>query len=478
MNIREIITILLSSRVGKIGVVFFILLVVVSLYVVMAYPMDFGPRSWNNPTVWADNPKNVSPAWTNIFSQTKQVAHTNFKATEPNQVTIGTNETTFFYTSKLSYDYDEFPTFTSFTIDNITYHSQPPIITLAIARPDGREILLYRHVVLGPSPSETMPISRYTETPHRVYLSGDNTVLFNITDYLRGEFDLDIAVPKLRGIIDKVIFGTPGGEGQDFSVLQGKYNIITTARTYHPDDSIGEVSFVLGGSVYGFMGTDATGRDLAVGLLFGFPIALLIGLTTAILTTIIGTAMGIISGYSGGKIDTIIRGTVDTLLTVPGLVVLISIASTIREEISVNLMALVVASLAWMWPTRTIRSQVLTLRERAYVHMAKLNGMNTMEIIWKELFPNLLPYLAANLAGAVSWAVLATIGLEALGLGPQNEPTVGMTIYWSITFSALIRGMWWWWSIPILFLALLFVSLILIAAGLDELANPKQRKAT
>ena len=225
-------------------------------------------------------------------------------------------------------------------------------------------------------------------------------------------------------------------------------------------------------------GTDDSGRDLLAVMVVGVPLTLRIGFLAGAVGLGVGIMLGFLSGYVGGKVDAAIRGTVDTLLTVPGLVVLISIASTIRGEISVNLMALVVASLAWMWPTRTIRSQVLTLRERAYVHMAKLNGMNTMEIIWKELFPNLLPYLAANLAGAVSWAVLATIGLEALGLGPQNEPTVGMTIYWSITFSALIRGMWWWWSIPIVFLALLFVSLIMIAAGLDELANPKQRKAT
>ena len=176
--------------------------------------------------------------------------------------------------------------------------------------------------------------------------------------------------------------------------------------------------------------------------------------------------------------ESILTVTVDTLLTVPSLVVLISIASTIREEISLNIMALVVASLSWMWPTRTIRSQVLTLRERSYIQMAKLNGMGTGEIIWKELFPNLLPYLAANFANAVSWSVLATIGLEALGLGPQNEPTLGMTIYWAITFSSLIRGMWWWWAIPIFFLVLLFVGLFLVAMGLDELANPKQRIAS
>jgi len=224
-------------------------------------------------------------------------------------------------------------------------------------------------------------------------------------------------------------------------------------------------------------GTDDSGRDLLAVMVVGVPLTLRIGLLAGLVGLGLGTVLGFTSGYVGGKVDTVIRGSVDTLLTVPGLVVLISVASTIREEISVNIMALVVASLSWMWPTRTIRAQVLTMRERAYVQMAKLNGMNTLEIIWKELFPNLLPYLAANFANAVNWAILASIGLEALGLGPQNDPTVGMTIYWAVTFSALIRGMWWWWAVPILFIGLTFVGLIMIAAGLDELANPKQRKA-
>jgi len=224
-------------------------------------------------------------------------------------------------------------------------------------------------------------------------------------------------------------------------------------------------------------GTDDSGRDLLAVMVVGVPLTLRIGLLAGAVGLGVGIFLGFTSGYLGGAVDTLIRGTVDTLLTVPGLVVLISIASTIREEISVNLMALVVASLSWMWPTRTIRAQVLTMRERTYVSIAKLNGMGTWEIIWKELLPNLLPYLAANFANAVNWAILSSIGLEALGLGPQNDPTVGMTIYWAITFSALIRGMWWWWAIPIFFIGLVFVGLIMIAAGLDELANPKQRKA-
>jgi len=223
-------------------------------------------------------------------------------------------------------------------------------------------------------------------------------------------------------------------------------------------------------------GTDDQGRDLFAVMVVGVPLTLRIGFLAGGVGLGIGIVLGFLGGYLRGTVDAIIRGTVDTLLTVPGLVVLITVASTIREAISVDMMAMVVASLAWMWPTRTIRSQVISLRERAYVQMAKLNGMNTLEIIWKELFPNLLPYLAASFVGAVSSAVLATIGLEALGLGPQNAPTVGMTIYWAFVFNSIIRGMWWWWGVPIVFLVLLFVGLFLISAGLDEIANPKLRK--
>ncbi|MEZ4683510.1 MAG: ABC transporter permease subunit [Caldilineaceae bacterium] len=86
-----------------------------------------------------------------------------------------------------------------------------------------------------------------------------------------------------------------------------------------------------------------------------------------------------------------------------------------------------------------MRSQVLTMRERAYVEVARLNGLNNLEIIFKELIPNLLPYLAASFVGAVSSAVLAAIGLEALGLGPQSEPTLGMTIYWARYYNGLPR---------------------------------------
>ncbi len=223
-------------------------------------------------------------------------------------------------------------------------------------------------------------------------------------------------------------------------------------------------------------GTDDQGRNLLAVAVVGLPLTLEIGLIAGAVAIVIGTLLGLTAGYVGGWIDYIIRGICDILLTVPGLVVLITVAASIKGSISVQLMALIVAGLAWMWPARTIRSQVLSLRERAYIQMAKLSGMRTDEIILREIMPNLLPYLAASFVGSVAAAILASVGLEALGLGPQNEPTLGMTIYWSITFNAVIRGMWWWLLMPIVLIVLLLVSLFLMSAGLDEIANPRLRK--
>ena len=224
------------------------------------------------------------------------------------------------------------------------------------------------------------------------------------------------------------------------------------------------------------LGTDTAGRELLPVLIEATPRAFEVGLLAGFIALSIGTILGFLAGYLGGKTDTVISGLADTLLPIPALAVLVVIASTIKTTMTVEVMALIVASLAWMTPTRTIRAQVLTMRERSYVQVARLSGTSTMDVIFRELMPNLLPYLGAGFVSAVGAAVLACLGLEALGLGPQNEPTLGMTIFWIMEFSAFLRGMWWWILPPVVILIVLFVGLYLINAGLDELANPRLRR--
>jgi peptide/nickel transport system permease protein len=224
-------------------------------------------------------------------------------------------------------------------------------------------------------------------------------------------------------------------------------------------------------------GTDRQGRDLLAAMVAGTPLTLRIGFIAGFLGVGIGAMLGFVSAYYRGRVDTIIRGIVDIGLTVPGLLVLIIIAVSLKGGLTVDQMAIVVASLAWLNPTRTIRAQVLSLRERGYVDVASLSGMSGPEIIVKELMPNLLPYLAATLVNAVSSAILASIGLEVLGLGAVESPTLGMTLYWVNYNAALINGWWWWWLAPIVIILIVFLGLFFLTVGLDEIANPRLRRA-
>ncbi len=131
-------------------------------------------------------------------------------------------------------------------------------------------------------------------------------------------------------------------------------------------------------------------------MVVGTPLTLRIGFIAGFLGVGIGTVLAFVAGFYRGLVDTLIRGIADIGLTVPGLLVLIIIAVSVRGGLTVNEMALIVASLAWLNPTRTIRAQVLTLRERGYVEVARLSGMNGPEIIFREMMPNLLPYLGGN----------------------------------------------------------------------------------
>jgi peptide/nickel transport system permease protein len=224
-------------------------------------------------------------------------------------------------------------------------------------------------------------------------------------------------------------------------------------------------------------GTDRQGRDLLAVMVAGTPLTLRIGFIAGFLGVGIGAILGFVSAYYRGKVDVIIRGIADIGLTVPGLLVLIIIAVSIKEGLTVDQMAIIVASLAWLNPTRTIRAQVLSLRERGYVEVARLSGMSGPEIIFKEMMPNLLPYLAATLVNTVSNAILASIGLEVLGLGPIESPTLGMTLYWVNYNAALLNGWWWWWTAPIVIILVVFLGLFFLTVGLDEIANPRLRRA-
>jgi peptide/nickel transport system permease protein len=115
-------------------------------------------------------------------------------------------------------------------------------------------------------------------------------------------------------------------------------------------------------------------------------------------------------------------------------------------------------------------------RWTAITSIATKRGTTAPGIIVKEMMPNLMPYVPASFVNAVAAAILASVGLEALGLGPFDSPTIGMTIYWNIFYSSILLGLWWWLMPPIIAIILVFVGLFMVSAGMDEWANPRLRR--
>lgn len=225
------------------------------------------------------------------------------------------------------------------------------------------------------------------------------------------------------------------------------------------------------------LGTESNGRDILAVIITGAPRSFQVGLIAAGVGLGVGILLGFTAGFMRGWVDNVIRTLADSVITIPSLALLILVSSYVRV-VDISSMALILALFSWAGPTRLIRAQVLSLRERGYVRMARLSGISTFDIMFREMLPNMLPYLASSLAGNVAGAILAATSLEALGLGPARIPTLGMTIFYAISSSAVIRGMWWWWGFPILILVVIFSGLFLMAIGLDEIANPRLRGAT
>lgn len=226
------------------------------------------------------------------------------------------------------------------------------------------------------------------------------------------------------------------------------------------------------------LGTDFFGADMLPAMVVGMWQTALIGVLAGGLGTVIGVVLGFISAYFGGFIDMGIKGICQILTPIPAFLIQVIIAGSIdKRSVTIYTMAFVVVLLAWMGPTLVIRSQVLSMKERQFVSVAKLSGVGDLGIIFGEILPNLLPFIAAAFVGQVFGAVFGSFYLGVLGLGPLREPLMGNIIWQALKQSAFFNG-WWWWPVwPSLALVLILSSLALINMGMDEIANPRVRRS-
>lgn len=463
------------SPAGLVGAAILALFTLISLYVLVTYPLDYGTRYWSNPKYWEEYPKLVPPEWVNYFSAQKLPRRYVSELHKPSEVAGNIKRWVFIY----EFDADKFPTGIILKYDNLTFYGDLPIVSLKVKRPDGREVVLldYDGGIPPPRPGEQPPYVRFVESPRTIVLGAEPQVIRKATVFAN-ELGVNCTIADVRdgNLLPYIVFGEAAGPGcvaDSFKPLRGRY-VFEVELVGDPRDGVGLVKLVVQGAVYGFMGTDYLGRDLAQGLLFGFPVALFIGGVVALFSTLIGMALGIVSGYIGGKVDEAIQRFADVMNNLPTLPLLILFVFVLGRSLFNIILVLVL--FGWAGVTIIVRSMVLSIRNSQFIEAAKLAGAGRLWIMRKHVLPPVLPYSFALIIFNIPGAILSEAGLSFLGLGDPSIPTWGQILQQAFDNGALQNFAWWWILPPGILIVLTAVGFVLIFFALEPLVNPRLRR--
>ena len=227
------------------------------------------------------------------------------------------------------------------------------------------------------------------------------------------------------------------------------------------------------------LGTDNFGRDVLTQLVKATGVSLLIGFVAGAIATLIGLGLGLLAGYVGGLMDDGIMFVTNLFTVIPTIVLLILISFSIGQEHRGPVtIAVVIGFTSWVWTTRAVRAQVISLRNRDHVNLSKLSGHSTARIILLSILPFIASYVVMAFILQISTGILAEAGLSILGLGPRTTetPTLGLMLNWAFIYQAQILGKWWAYIPVILVIALIAFSLNLMNTGLDQVFNPALRE--
>ena len=223
------------------------------------------------------------------------------------------------------------------------------------------------------------------------------------------------------------------------------------------------------------LGTDYSGRDNLIQLIYGGKDIMIVAFLTGIITTIVAVVVGSFSAFVGGWVDSLLMEIVNIWLTVPHFPLLAVLAVLIKLD-SPWLLALLLAFLGWAGQARMVRAQVLTLRRRDYVEAAIGLGMGTPHILFRELLPNMMSFILISLVFAMTSAIYQQTGLVFLGLQPYSSANWGVMLSMAYARGAMFQvDAAWNLLTPVGAIALFELSLVLFSRSLDELFTPRLR---
>lgn len=449
---REIKKEILKSKLGMAGIVILATLIVMSVVAIVTIPVDTF-KEWNNPSNWISYPKVASPAWINLFLSEKIPEHKILD--KPAEYRDKTGDITVVANQfGVDFEYDDFPN--DFIYEFEAQYVGAPLLQISVIRPD--EIKLHLMSMQLPN------FESATIHGERIF-STDKMIRKNIQ---LQSTSFNFPLEKLS--TEDIVFSQTDSN----EPLKGRYVFVVNIYGNDLNVDVLKSKMIIGGKSFGALGTDEFRRDLAIGLLWGTPLALFIGITVSISSVILGLLYGVYAGYKGKSSDEIMMRFNDVIYALPALPFLIILSVTISNSIFLMIGFLMI--FGWVGIAKVARSMSLQIKTRGYVEASEIMGQKSSKIILRHILPQLLPYAFASIAISVPAAITTEAGLSFLGLGDPSFPTWGQILHDASVYGATARGIWWWIIPPGMMIAITGLAFVFIGNAFDTIVNPKLKR--
>jgi peptide/nickel transport system permease protein len=239
-----------------------------------------------------------------------------------------------------------------------------------------------------------------------------------------------------------------------------------------PGDRLKPPCWVFGGDTKYILGTDSTGRDLLSRIIYGARVSLTVAVIGITISAVFGTLMGLIAGYFGGLIDLIIMRIVDVMMSLPVLFMALALAAVIPA--GMGIIILIVSVFGWVHFARILRGEVLSLKERDFVALARVAQASPTRIIFRHILPNLVNTLTVLATLDIGGVIMFEAGFSFIGFGVQPPtPSWGNILSEGQNY---LTTAWWIATFPGLALMAMIFSCNFIGDWLRDALDPKLRQ--
>lgn len=225
-----------------------------------------------------------------------------------------------------------------------------------------------------------------------------------------------------------------------------------------------------------WLGTQYEGKDTFTILVNSGAQPIWVGTLAALMATFVAVTLGSIAGYFRGRIDAVLLQLTDVTVTIPQFLLMLAVVAFF-EDIPPWGISIVVGSTMWAFLFRSIRAQVMSLKEREFVEAARLQNLGAARIVFREILPNMAGFIFVNFVISVNQAIYAIVGLYVLGLMPSGTPNWGLMIHQSWGQNFYLNPVALPFVVtPLIMIVLFTIGLVTMGRGLDQALNPRLRE--